>query len=232
MRNGFFAAAGAMALGGTVAFGQAPSSTATPDQTPAATAPFSQAPALESGVPSGTGPCFGPPGCEADQDGSWGRITLSADYLLWWVRKGPTPGPLLTVGSAGDPIPGALGQPGTQPLFGDGGLDYHTFSGLRLNGSIGLASGLGLDGSFFILERRSLGFGAASDANGNPLIARPVINDLNSVPESYDTSFPGSVAGASTVVSDTRLWGYEINLAADLRGASRAISRSWPAIVT
>ncbi len=197
MRNGFLAAIGTVVIGGTVAFGQAP-----PAAAPAAgCSTFSTLPG---------------PGCAADSADPWGRVTLSADYLLWWVRKGPGAGPLLTVGSPADAIPGALGQPGTVPLFGDGGFDYDTFSGLRLNASVGLIGDLALEGDYFALERRSVGFGVASDAAGSPLIARPVINDNSGLQESYSTSFPGSVAGASDVVTHTQLQGYEVNLALSL----------------
>jgi hypothetical protein len=160
---------------------------------------------------------FPAPAAEDDGRDGWGRVALSADYLLWWVRKGPTPGPLLTRGSlADDPFEGALGQPHTVGLFGGDGPDYHTFSGLRLGGSVGLTSDFALEGSYFLLERRSVGTSAASDAGGNPIITRPVINDSNGLQESYSTSFPGSLAGTSDVVSHTRLQGYEVNLAANL----------------
>jgi Putative beta barrel porin-7 (BBP7) len=197
MRKGFFTAVGAMVLGGTAALGQTP-----PTAAPEKAAPLAAAPAWPG------------PGYEADSADAAGQLTFSADYLLWWVRKGPSAGPLLTVGSPSDTIPGALGQPGTRSLFGDDGFNYHTFSGLRLNGGIGLTSGLALEGNYFVLERRSVGFSAASDAGGNPLIARPVINDHNGLEESYSTSTPGNIAGSTDIVTHTQLQGYEINLAA------------------
>jgi hypothetical protein len=208
MRKGFLTAVGLTLVGGTVAFGQSPSAPL-PDK-----APVPEASCGASAV------FLAPQACDTDAGGA--RATFSADYLLWWVRKGPTPGPLLTVGSPNDAIPGALGQPGTVSIFGDGGLDYGTFSGLRLSGTFFLASGLGLDGSCFALERRSVGFSAASDASGNPLIARPVFNDHAGLQESYSTSFPGNLAGASAIVSHTQLQGFDSNLAAEL---SRCESR-------
>ena len=41
------------------------------------------------------------------------RLWFTADYLLWWTKSAAVPQPLITVGSSGDPIPGALGQPNT-----------------------------------------------------------------------------------------------------------------------
>src|SRR5947209_20342763 len=51
------------------------------------------------------------------------RIWGTAEYLLWWVRRGNVP-PLVVTGSATDPFPGALEQPGTRVLFGGHALDY------------------------------------------------------------------------------------------------------------
>jgi hypothetical protein len=216
MRNGFLAAVGVTLLGGAAAFAQTPSATS-PAKSPTVALPL--APAPEAGCCGSPALALAAPGC--DGEGGW-RATFSADYLLWWVRSGPTPGPLLTVGSANDAIPGALGQPGTVPIFGGENFAYHTFSGLRLGGSVILSSGLGLDGSGFVLERRSVGFRAASDASGNPLIARPVFNDHAGLQESYSTSFPGNLAGQSAIVSHTQLEGFDVNLAAEL---SRCESR-------
>src|SRR5208283_6095108 len=50
-------------------------------------------------------------------------IWASSDYLFWWSKNAPAPVPLVTTGSLADPIPGALGQPGTKVLFGDQTLD-------------------------------------------------------------------------------------------------------------
>lgn len=212
MKKGFFAAVGAMVLGGTAVFGQSPSSSPEKAATPLA-------PTLSFTPSAPVGDCDLSPQSAYDsvpRDG-WGCVSLSADYLLWWVRKGPTPGPLLTLGStADDPFEGALGQPHTVSLFGDGGLDYRTFSGLRLNGSVGLSDNFSLEGSYFALERRSAGTSAASDATGNPLITRPVVSDFNGLQESYSTSFPASLAGQSDIVSHTRLQGFEANLSANL----------------
>ena len=47
---------------------------------------------------------------------------VEADYLLWWIKRGPLPTPLVTTGNPKDPQPGALGQPGTRaPSCGRGG---------------------------------------------------------------------------------------------------------------
>jgi hypothetical protein len=143
---------------------------------------------------------------------------------VWWLRKAPSAGPLLTIGSENDAIPGALGQPGTLPLFGDRFSD-HNYSGLRFNVGVALNSDLALEGNYFALERRTVGISLASDANGSPLIARPVINDLAGLQESYSTSFPGLFAGQSTILARTQLQGFEINAAYGLsRGEGNSLT--------
>lgn len=66
---------------------------------------------------------------EACRPRVWGGV----DYLLWWVRPGAAP-PLVVTGTAADPFPGALDQPGTRVLFGGNtGLAPDASSGVRLN---------------------------------------------------------------------------------------------------
>jgi hypothetical protein len=140
---------------------------------------------------------------------------FSVDYLLWWMRGAPSGGPLVTVGGAGDPVPGALGQPNTRVALGDGPMRYGAFSGLRLRGSVPLDNDLSLEGGYLVLERRTAHFGTASDPAGSPVIARPVINAQTLLPSSYIDSFPGAVAGSTVVDARARLQGYELNLAAN-----------------
>lgn len=64
----------------------------------------------------------------------WGDV----GYLLWWVKPGPLPVPLVTTGSDLDPLPSVIGQPGTAVLFGNRNLEYGTFSGLRLTAGMWL----------------------------------------------------------------------------------------------
>src|SRR5262245_38160655 len=80
-----------------------------------------------------------PPACDtpvADPDCSTGWV--EAEYLLWWVMGGPLPIPLVTRGSAADAIPGALGQPTTQILYGNQSDNFGAFSGARLKAGMWL----------------------------------------------------------------------------------------------
>src|SRR5262249_14588481 len=60
------------------------------------------------------------------------RIWARGDYLMWWTKRAGLP-PLVVTGSENDPFPGALDQPGTRILFGDTGLGYSMFNGMRLS---------------------------------------------------------------------------------------------------
>jgi hypothetical protein len=150
------------------------------------------------------------------QPGPQDRVWLKADYLMWWVRSGPVNTPLVTTGSAQDAVPGALGQGGTRVLFGDSPLNYGLFSGYRLAAGFDLVSGLGLEAGYFALERRAAGFTAASDANGNPLIARPVFNNQGPGENAYLYALPGTASGSVSALSQTRLQGGELNLTANV----------------
>jgi hypothetical protein len=141
------------------------------------------------------------------------RIWLGADYLMWWTKSGYAP-PLVTQGSSAAFIPGALGERGTQTLFGGSPLNPGMFSGLRLNGGFWLNDTLGIEASFFSLFQRSINFNASSDEYGYPVIARPVFDALSGVESSYIDSYPGAVAGGSSVSFSSVLRGFELSLAA------------------
>lgn len=142
---------------------------------------------------------------------AWGEV----GYLLWWIKNGPEPVPLVTTGNPNNPLAGVLGQPDTRVLFGGSNLNYGTFSGLH--GTLGFwlneGRSVGLEGSGFLLERRSVGFSVGSDAAGNPPLLVPLfdptINQATGAIVSSSTlpAFTGGV----TVASHTRLWGYEAN---------------------
>jgi Putative beta barrel porin-7 (BBP7) len=144
------------------------------------------------------------------------RFWVNADYLLWWVKSGPVNTPLVTTGSQSDLPPGALGQPGTQVLFGDHPLSYGSQSGLRVGGGVALNSWLALEGSYFYLDRGAVGYGATSDSSGSPLITRPFFNNQVGVQDSLGVSDPntavGPWAGGIAVASHTQLQGWEANL--------------------
>lgn len=143
---------------------------------------------------------------------------FATEYLLWWLRSGPTP-PLVT---SGDPASrGILGAPGTAVLFGGDRLDYGTFSGLRLKAGawIDEEKDFGVEVNGFLTESRSVGFQMASNASGSPAIFVPAQTSPGvegsftlATPLVFDPVFgPFQNTGAVAVASSTRLWGSEIN---------------------
>jgi len=143
-----------------------------------------------------------------------GYVWASADYLLWWL-KGDSTGPLVTTGpaSVGPANFGVIGSPGTRVLFGDSGLDYGTFNGMRATvGIIGPEHAFGIEGTGFLLERRTIGLGIASGANGSPIIARPFIDATVPQAGRLLTSADGAFAGQLIVGAHNRFWGGEASI--------------------
>jgi hypothetical protein len=111
--------------------------------------------------------------------------------------------------------PGALNAGGTS-LFG-GPINDDAFSGLRVTvgGWLDSSGTIGLEGSAFILPTQSRTFRAASDPNGNPVLALryldvPPANPLGTE-DAFQASIPGMFAGGLAVRTFTRLWGAEAN---------------------
>lgn len=144
------------------------------------------------------------------------RIWASADYLLWWVKGAPLPGPLVSTGNPNDNRPGATNQPGTQVLLGNSSQNYGAFSGGRftLGGWIDPCQTFGVEGSGFLLERRSTRFFAASDGAGNPPLYIPFNNTDPRLagPDSVFIADPlQQFSGSVAVTSSLQLWGAELN---------------------
>lgn len=141
----------------------------------------------------------------------WGGV----EYLLWWTSRPHVPA-LATTGNPLDPTPGALGQPGTRLLFGDGRVDLGTHSGLRatVGGWIDEGGRFGLESSFLYLERKEAGFSSASDASGNPPVYVPLFRaDLGSEGSftiSSPQAFPGLLTGRLNIQLTSRFWGADV----------------------
>jgi hypothetical protein len=140
------------------------------------------------------------------------RFWLRSDYLVWWTKGAPLP-PLVTTGSPSDSAPGALGQPGTSTIYGGGSANLGAVGGWRLDvgGYLDAHETWGLQSVFTILGRQEAGFDAYSDQNGNPLIARPVVNANNNTETAYADSFPGALGGGVSITSSSEFLSYELN---------------------
>jgi len=160
---------------------------------------------------------------DADLDNFATRFWLSADYLLWWTKGEQLPA-LLTAGSSKDTVPGALGQPGTQVLFG-GEVNDEVRSGARFRGGYWFTRDqtFGMDGTFFFLGGQSTHFSDASE--GLPMRARPFFNVNSNKEDASPVAFPGHQAGSFVGSVSSFLWGADTNLRGMLfRGPSYQVS--------
>lgn len=144
------------------------------------------------------------------------RTWLDADYLLWWFKPAPTGPALLTTGNLTNPTSlgsGVLGTPGSSVLAGDSNLNQGPYSGFRINaGVMNCAGTIGGEGSFFYLAQRGTSESFSSGGNGNPLLARPIIDARTGNETVLFVSAPNSFNGTFTVQSATQFFGADGNV--------------------
>jgi hypothetical protein len=145
-------------------------------------------------------------------------VWFTAEYLFWTIKGGPLPVPLATTGSAFDLVPGAIGQPGTRVVIGDQKIDYGDFSGGRFNAGFWLDPDkvLGFEGTYFFLGQRSFDARIGSNANGEPVIARPFIDAATGAQSAAKVAFPGAFQGLFVASSSSHLFGAEGNFVDDV----------------
>jgi hypothetical protein len=143
------------------------------------------------------------------------RLWADAEYLLFWVKPGLPPPPLVTTGPASSL--GILGQPGTNVLFSNE-LDYDEHSGGRVTIGYWLDKGgqVGVEAVGFLLENKAIHRDAASDATGLPLLARPAVNAVTGQEGVTLISFPGAFTGDVGVSSTSQVYGAEANFIGSL----------------
>lgn len=146
------------------------------------------------------------------------KFWFRTDILMWWTKSAPMPQPIVTTGSASDSLPAALGQPGTQVLYGGNSVNFGLVSGLRLETGLWLDDErkFGLEAGYFFLGRQWRDFSANSDDYGNPVIGRPVIDAQSGTEGSYLDALPGSVTGAVFVLNRSQLQGANFDGALNL----------------
>lgn len=140
------------------------------------------------------------------------RFWFTADYLLWWVKGSSMPQPLITAGSAADPVPGALGQPNTRVLFGQQTVGFGPASGVRLGSGAWLDANhlWAIESNLFALERKDQRVLFGSGGNSDLVLAQPVIDAQTGAEQAYVVA-NRNVAGAIFAASTTQLSGIEIN---------------------
>jgi len=163
-----------------------------------------------------------PPGC--GQPGPCCPVGyVSAEYLLWWLKKPSLSTPLLTTALPGSGGNGALGNASTVVLLDKGGLDYNPQSGGRLTAGIWFDPShiLALEGDGFLFERNPVGFSQFSNPRGDPLLAVPYTNVTPGAatgPTALQLSAPNVAAGGISVGTSNQFWGAESNLIVNCHG--------------
>lgn len=170
------------------------------------------------------GEAIGDPTCAplVVNDGATCSAWVAVDLLYWWEKKQSLPPSLVTTGSPSDPIPAALGQPGTQVLFGPSQADYGGLVGLRVRGGTWLDcnQSLGFQAEGFGLESHGLLRQFSSLSSGLPLLALRRVNANDGSPGAFVIASPATVGGQTglrpgglAISSDTHLWGGSVDAA-------------------
>src|SRR5262245_18410492 len=145
-----------------------------------------------------------------------GCFYSEVELLLRWFKPVCASVPIVSIGDPRAPIPGALGQPGTQVVVG--GSPPHKFEfpmspGVQVTVGWDRAHGaIGLEVSGFIMEQAANSQHFAADPNGSPHSYLPYQAPDNSY-QALPFTIPGVVTGGSEAVGSTKVWGVESNLA-------------------
>ena len=190
------------------------------DATPAFTPPQVVVGPADSGPPAaGSGP-GGEVFSEASHDpcGSTPHCWIAADYLLWRVKDAPLPVPLVTKGLNNVEFSGAVGEFGTQILYGNQTMDFGSLSGARFAGGWWFDDHdvFGVEAGGFCLQQQTERVGFGSGPGGFPLLGIPFFNTETNTEDFADISVPGELVGKVDVASSIRFWGVESNLAFNL----------------
>jgi Putative beta barrel porin-7 (BBP7) len=204
MRTGLPCLLGAYLFAAAPAFAQSPltlpdlKNTTMPS--PASSAQEEKSPVPAKQLPPVDPPPFTPPP-PPEAYSIWAR----AEYLLFWVKNTPMP---ISVVTGSDPT-----NPTQELLNSD--QSFGALSGMRF--TLGTwfdgSNNLGMEATFFALQRRTTTFSAGSDANGTPTLQFPFVNQSpGAVGDSLmPITYPGIFAGGVTVASTLQLWGAEAN---------------------
>ena len=146
---------------------------------------------------------------------------FSGEYLLWWRRGASAPALVTTSETGADSdVAGALGEPGTSVLFGDGDLHTGSRNGTRWTGGLWLnrARSLGVEVRYTSLEVDSDEFFAGQA--DTDVIARPFFNTQLSAEDARLINFDGVAQGDVAIFSDTDFDTTEIMLLRCVGGQS------------
>ena len=156
---------------------------------------------------------------------------VDADYLLWFSSAQPANFPFVTTSAPA--AGGQLGATSTVVLHSTTDLGYNVYSGFRITAGCFKDDErrFGWYASGFMTEEKANDYLAASDATGQPLLARPFINAATGRPDVLLVSFPTFAAGSINVRATNQTWGAEagpiINLYRDCPDDCGATACLW-----
>jgi hypothetical protein len=143
------------------------------------------------------------------------RVWYTAEYLLWFVRGDPSHFPLVTTDTnPGTLVAGTLASPTAGVLIGGSDIGYHGLSGTRqtLGAWLDNEQSLGVELSGLVLAQTGAGFGAASNAFGNPALYLPAFNVATGRENALILADPVlRFAGDVAINSSLSLWGMEVD---------------------
>jgi hypothetical protein len=136
---------------------------------------------------------------------------IDAELLLWRVKSAAPTFPLVTTGAPTSA--GVIGAPTTSVLFGNENYYFDTFTGGRITvgGWLDSCKRYGIAFTGLLLEEKAIVFGANSDSNGIPTLARPAIDEATRTPTALLVSLPTAGTGTINVLNDQRVFGFEVN---------------------
>jgi hypothetical protein len=145
---------------------------------------------------------------------------VEAEYLIWTIKKNPLPLPLLTKASFEDPLPGAIGEPGTHVLLGQDHFRMGWMSGFRVGAGAAVTERFEIEGNYFLFptvsKKRSF---RTSGKPGSLNFAVPIFDvtgvcGLNGVPGETIFILPGPLD------TDPGFFGiFDFRIASKLQGA-------------
>lgn len=174
----------------------------------------------------------------APDDGTFAeRYWVRKEFLLWWIKDAPRTIPFGTTGPAPasgfTPLPGFLGQPGTEIVLGDQPSSFGIRPGTRIVGGFWLDDErrLGVEANYLFLGGSSTGSTVRTSGQpGAPNFAIPYFDATgaavnssfhpqNHVPGEAIWALPGSLGGYKGILGNSQqsqLQGSELNLLAPL----------------
>jgi hypothetical protein len=145
------------------------------------------------------------------------RYWATSEYLMGWIKDGPNPVPLIARGSLSDPLPSALGQPGTEILAGGDQVDYGLLHGGRVSVGkwIDPCQTFGLEAEGFLMGKSSPASSFSSISSDTTSLSVPI-----QLTDGTETSIFALVNTPGTSLPDEQLaveyssqfWGAQGNL--------------------